>query len=84
METAAWNDRSDVLMAIADGRLVTWYYPNAVSIDRDLLALASTSRDAPEFGKVGTVDRRPPLSSQFQKLIVYTILVRVSQERLDL
>ncbi|CAM9623596.1 unnamed protein product, partial [Sphacelaria rigidula] len=51
VETAAWNDRSDVLMAIADGRLVTWYYPNAVSIDRDLLALASTSRDAPEFGK---------------------------------
>lgn len=52
VESAAWNDRSDVLTAIADGRLVTWYYPNAVSIDRDLLGLASTSRDAAEFGKV--------------------------------
>lgn len=52
VESAAWNDRSDVLTAIADGRLITWYYPNAVSIDRDLLGLASTSRDAAEFGKV--------------------------------
>ncbi|CAM9692177.1 unnamed protein product, partial [Laminaria digitata] len=51
VESAAWNDRSDVLTAIADGRLITWYYPNAVSIDRDLLGLASTSRDAAEFGK---------------------------------
>ncbi|CAN0375733.1 unnamed protein product, partial [Hapterophycus canaliculatus] len=55
VESAAWNDKSDVLTAIADGRLITWYYPNAVAIDRDLLGLASTSRDAAEFGKVRTV-----------------------------
>lgn len=41
-----------MLTAIADGRLITWYYPTAVSVDRDLLGLASTSRDAAEFGKV--------------------------------
>lgn len=52
VESAAWNDKSDVLTAVADGRLITWYYPNAVAIDRDLLGLASTSRDAAEFGKV--------------------------------
>ncbi|CAM9565795.1 unnamed protein product [Ascophyllum nodosum] len=51
VESAAWNDKSDVLLAIADARLVTWYYPNAVAIDRDLLELASTSRDVAEFGK---------------------------------
>ncbi|CAN0397189.1 unnamed protein product, partial [Ectocarpus sp. 8 AP-2014] len=51
VESAAWNDKGDILTAIADGRLITWYYPNAVAIDRDLLALASTSRDAAEFGK---------------------------------
>ncbi|CAM9682340.1 unnamed protein product [Pylaiella littoralis] len=51
VESAAWNENSDVLTAIADGRLITWYYPSAVSIDRDLLGLASTSRDAAEFGK---------------------------------
>lgn len=59
VESAAWNDKSDVLTAIADGRLVTWYYPNAVSIDRDLLGLASTSRDAAEFGKVKKSDAGP-------------------------
>lgn len=58
MESAAWNDKSDVLVAIADARLVTWYYPNAVFVDKDLLGLASTSRDAAEFGKV-----RPIISS---------------------
>eukprot|EP00752_Nemacystus_decipiens_P011443 g10162.t1 len=52
VESAAWSDKSDVLTAIADGRLITWYYPNAVAIDRDLLGLASTSRDAAEFGKI--------------------------------
>lgn len=55
VESAAWNDKSDVLAAIADGRLVTWYYPNAVSIDRDLLGLASTSKDATDFGKVRNI-----------------------------
>lgn len=55
VESAAWNDKSNVLVAIADARLVTWYYPNAVFVDRDLLGLASTSRDAAEFGKVGPV-----------------------------
>ncbi|CAB1104304.1 unnamed protein product [Ectocarpus sp. CCAP 1310/34] len=51
VESAAWNDKGDILTAIADGRLITWYYPNAVAIDRDLLGLASTSRDAADFGK---------------------------------
>lgn len=71
-------------MAIADGRLVTWYYPNAVAIDRDLLALASTSRDAQEFGKVGTSDRHLPLSLQFRSMVVHAVVVRVSREKLDL
>ncbi|CBN75053.1 conserved unknown protein [Ectocarpus siliculosus] len=51
VESAAWNGKGDILTAIADGRLITWYYPNAVAIDRDLLVLASTSRDAAEFCK---------------------------------
>lgn len=58
VESAAWNDKSDVLTAIADGRLITWYYADAVSMDRDLLSLASTSRDAAEFGKVSLAMNR--------------------------
>ncbi|CAM9607280.1 unnamed protein product, partial [Choristocarpus tenellus] len=49
--SAAWNDNSDLLTALADGRLLTWYCPKAISVDKDLLQLASTSRDASEFGK---------------------------------
>lgn len=70
MESAAWNDKSDVLTAIADGRLITWYYPNAVSIDRDLLGLASTSRDAAEFGKVRgkvVLDEKFTIRSRFSQ-----------------
>ena len=69
VESAAWNDKSDVLLAIADARLVTWYYPNAVAIDRDLLELASTSRDVAEFGKVD-----PTGVSSLPEIIVFQIL----------
>ena len=31
-----WNDKSDILVALSDDRIYTWYYPNAVYIDRDL------------------------------------------------
>ena len=32
-----WNDKSDILACIADGRLLTWYYPNAIYVDKDLM-----------------------------------------------
>lgn len=34
-----WNDRSDILSCLADGRLITWYYPNAIYVDKDLMDL---------------------------------------------
>uniref|UniRef100_A0A7S1KX12 Guanine nucleotide-binding protein subunit beta-like protein n=1 Tax=Neobodo designis TaxID=312471 RepID=A0A7S1KX12_NEODS len=37
VSSAAWNDSTETLTAIADCRLVTWYYPSAVFVDRDLL-----------------------------------------------
>jgi intraflagellar transport protein 80 len=35
-EIFIWNDKSDILVALSDDRIYTWYYPNAVYIDRDL------------------------------------------------
>lgn len=55
----AWNDTSDMLCAIADGRFITWYYPNVVFVDRDLLPSTAAEKDASEFGKVGS-PRCPP------------------------
>ena len=35
-ESFIWNDKSNILVALSDDRIYTWYYPNAVYIDRDL------------------------------------------------
>jgi intraflagellar transport protein 80 len=32
-----WNDKSDILACIADSRLLAWYYPNAIYVDKDLM-----------------------------------------------
>ncbi|EAN97596.1 intraflagellar transport protein 80 [Trypanosoma cruzi] len=41
----AWHDRHEILIAIADGHLTTWYYPTIVFSDRDLLTTTKTVRD---------------------------------------
>lgn len=52
VDTIAWNDKADMLCAIADSRFICWYYPNVASIDRDLLPQTMAIQDATEFGKV--------------------------------
>lgn len=37
VDSFMWNDSSDMLLAIADSKLVLWYYPTIVFEDRDLL-----------------------------------------------
>lgn len=44
-----WNDSSDILVAIADGKLVVWYYPSVVFVDRDLLPKTKLVREDAEF-----------------------------------
>lgn len=53
VDTMAWNDSSDMLCAVADGRLLVYYYPNAAFVDRDLLPATTDEEDVQElFGKV--------------------------------
>lgn len=40
-----WNDVTETLVALADNRLVTWFYPSVVFIDRDLLARTRHTRE---------------------------------------
>lgn len=47
-----WNDQSDTLAALADGRLLVWYYPNVVYVDRELLPATRLSSEAAELGKL--------------------------------
>mmetsp|Transcript_23633 Transcript_23633/g.74274 ORF Transcript_23633/g.74274 Transcript_23633/m.74274 type:complete len:624 (-) Transcript_23633:291-2162(-) len=55
VDSMAWGDTSDTLCAIADGRLVTWYYPMAAFVNRDLLPRARTVTPCPEMGKLPTI-----------------------------
>eukprot|EP00744_Colponema_vietnamica_P004654 GILI01006912.1.p1 GENE.GILI01006912.1~~GILI01006912.1.p1 ORF type:complete len:758 (-),score=200.90 GILI01006912.1:92-2365(-) len=52
VDTVMWNDSCDMLTAVADGKLLTWYYPNVIYVDRDLLQLTRGQKDATEAGKL--------------------------------
>ena len=41
-----------MLACIADGKLLTWFYPNAVYVDRDLMTKAMAVKDASDVGKL--------------------------------
>ncbi|XP_077987595.1 intraflagellar transport protein 80 homolog [Glandiceps talaboti] len=47
----SWNDTTNILAALQDGKLTVWYYPNAVYVDKDLLPKTILEKDASEFGK---------------------------------
>lgn len=50
VESFAFNDETDMLVALADGRLRSWYFPQVCFVDMDLLPLTESSSDAAEFG----------------------------------
>lgn len=47
-----WNEQNDMLSAIADGKHITWFYPNAIYVDKDLMGKAKAVKDCPEIGKL--------------------------------
>jgi len=50
-DSAVWNTETDMLAAVLDGKLVVWYYPNVVFIDRDLVNQTKMVKDASDLGK---------------------------------
>lgn len=46
VDTIGWNDQSDILFSMMDGKAVVWYYPNTVFVDEDIAPLTRTERDA--------------------------------------
>lgn len=55
VDSFQWNDNNDMLTALSDGKLKTWFYPNAVYVDRDLMNKAMSAKDATDVGKLGTI-----------------------------
>jgi intraflagellar transport protein 80 len=51
VDSFCFNDETDVLVGLADGRLAVWYYPSVVFVDKDLLSLTLSSSDGTEFGR---------------------------------
>ena len=46
VNSAKWNDKSDMLAAIVDGNFVVWLYPNSIFFDKDLTNSTRSARDA--------------------------------------
>jgi intraflagellar transport protein 80 len=55
VDSFMWNDNNDMLTALSDGKLKTWFYPNAIYVDRDLMTKALSLKDATDVGKLGTI-----------------------------
>ncbi len=50
VETFAWNDENELLVALMDSKLVVWYYPHAVFVDDELGPLSRNEKDGSNFG----------------------------------
>jgi intraflagellar transport protein 80 len=55
VDSFMWNDSNDMITALSDGKLKTWFYPNAIYVDRDLMNKALSVKDAGDVGKLGTI-----------------------------
>jgi intraflagellar transport protein 80 len=51
VESFAFNDETNALIGLADGRMIFWYHPEIAFIDRDLLTSVTSSLDASEYGR---------------------------------
>lgn len=52
VDSALWNDDHDMLLAVADAKLLVYYFPQAAYTDRDLLAKTLWTQDASHLGKL--------------------------------
>jgi hypothetical protein len=37
VDSFQWNDNNDMIAALSDGKLKTWFYQNAIYVDKDLM-----------------------------------------------
>mmetsp|Transcript_39014 Transcript_39014/g.38632 ORF Transcript_39014/g.38632 Transcript_39014/m.38632 type:complete len:501 (+) Transcript_39014:753-2255(+) len=52
VDSFQWNDNNDMLSCLSDGKLITWFYPNAIYVDKDLMNQARSVRSATDVGKL--------------------------------
>lgn len=47
-----WHDKFDILVSISDNKLSTFFYPNVVFIDPDIVTLSTSVKEVPELGRL--------------------------------
>lgn len=52
VDSFQWNDGNDMLACLSDGKLLTWFYPNAIYVDRDLMTKSMSVKEASDVGKL--------------------------------
>ena len=45
IQSLRWNDETNMLAALADGKFIVWFYPNAIYTDKDLLPRTIFEKD---------------------------------------
>ena len=55
VDSFQWNDNNDMLTALTDGQLKTWFYPNTIYVDRELMNKAMSIKSATDVGKLGQI-----------------------------
>jgi intraflagellar transport protein 80 len=51
VESFTFNDETDVLVGLSDGKLNVWYSPAVALLDKDLIPITTSSMDASEYGR---------------------------------
>jgi len=51
VDSFLWHTKTGMLSASMDGQLCTWYYPNVVYVDTDLISKTRNMKDGASFGK---------------------------------
>jgi len=55
VDSFKWNDSNDMLTAISDGKLKSWFYPNAIFVDKELMGKSLAIKDVNDVGKLSTI-----------------------------
>jgi intraflagellar transport protein 80 len=52
VDSFMWNDANDMLSCISDGKLITYFYPNAIYVDKDLMLKSTFIKEVSDLGKL--------------------------------
>jgi intraflagellar transport protein 80 len=55
IDTAAWNDTCEILLAIGDGKLLVWNYPSMIYVDKTLMSNVLEVKDGSNFFKMCSI-----------------------------